>query len=636
MMMLSTTGSSSYIQLLEGGRLEMRPTVIHVASKPATPPPESTAAATPDSSVSVSKKKKRRPCRVAVDVSACRYAIIKRCLRERDFRLVKQPQESGKDGVPWDIWWSDRGDTLKHLPRLNALQKVNHFPGMEEICRKDFLAHNLYTDECCQMLSNAIAKVLPDEFDFFPRSFLLPTDRMELQLAMESGPKNATYIVKPRSLCQGKGISLLQSFAKMPTEGCVVQRSARARCVLAQSGRNADIGCFDRYIDDPLLIDGFKFDLRIYVLVLSVAPLQIHIFRNGLARFCTSAFRKPTRKNLNQKRMHLTNKNFRRADDSAAGKSGGSKRSLASIMQHLDGNGGSSAQTWRQICEIVVKTLLSIQPKLEATYKSFFGVKDDEVEWGAKSFEVLGFDIMLDAKGKAWLFEVNHAPSFAGDSPLDREVKTALISGALDLVGVTNERKRKFVRRRRQEWTKRLWGAQKSVRRSKETAAKGVEATEVTHALPLKDDDPPESTCDEEAGGSMDGNEDDENDPEVSERENQSEPEDEDEDNQESSSHRSEPSSASVLSPSTILNIFKKGNRVLPLHDPAPQAPEPAENLRDAGSFGNEYEQIYPVAVDEHWAGDLEADDSEARRDLRARFEHILVAAEVNRSKLWG
>ncbi|RLN86344.1 hypothetical protein BBJ28_00007461 [Nothophytophthora sp. Chile5] len=514
----------------------LRPrTVVHVAPKPAASSPESTAIATPDPSAGVSKKKKRRPCRVAVDVSACRYAIIKRCLRERAFRLVKQPQESGKDGVPWDIWWSDRGDTLKHLPRLNAFQKVNHFPGMEEICRKDFLAHNLY-------------------------------------------------------------------------------------------------------IDDPLLIDGFKFDLRIYVLVLSVAPLQIHILRNGLARFCTSAFRKPTRKNLSQKRMHLTNKNFRRADDSTAGKSGGSKRSLASIMQHLDANGGSSAQTWRQICEIVVKTLLSIQPKLEATYKSFFGVKDDGVEWGAKAFEVLGFDIMLDAKGKAWLFEVNHAPSFAGDSPLDREVKTALITGALDLVGVTNERKRKFVRQRRQEWTKRLWGTQKSVRRSKETAAKGGETPGATHALPLKDDGPPESTCDEEAGGPMDDNEDDGNDPELSERENQSEPEDEDEDEdtQESSSQRSEPSSASVLSSSTILSIFKRGNRVLPLHDPDPQAPEPAEDFRGAGSFGNVYEQIYPAAKGAHWAGGRTTGDSEVRRDLRARYERILVAAEVNRSKLWG
>jgi len=135
------------------------------------------------------------------------------------------------------------------------------------------------------LTSNAIFKILPNEFDFFPRTFLVPSEGVNLREAMEHGPKNATYIVKPRTLCQGKGISLIQSFAKLPpNESCVVQR----------------------YIDNPLLIDGLKFDLRIYVLVYSVQPLKIFIFRNGLARFCTTPFEKPTAKNLGKKRMHLT------------------------------------------------------------------------------------------------------------------------------------------------------------------------------------------------------------------------------------------------------------------------------------------------------------------------------------------
>ena len=34
-------------------------------------------------------------------------------------------------------------------------------------------------------------------------------------------------------------------------------------------------------------------------------------------------------------------------------------------------------------------------------------------------FEIFGFDIILDENCKAWLLEVNHAPSFETDTPFD-------------------------------------------------------------------------------------------------------------------------------------------------------------------------------------------------------------------------
>jgi len=38
-------------------------------------------------------------------------------------------------------------------------------------------------------------------------------------------------------------------------------------------------------------------------------------------------------------------------------------------------------------------------------------------------FELLGFDIILNSDLKPLLLEVNHAPSFATDSPLDKDIK---------------------------------------------------------------------------------------------------------------------------------------------------------------------------------------------------------------------
>jgi hypothetical protein len=45
-----------------------------------------------------------------------------------------------------------------------------------------------------------------------------------------------------------------------------------------------------RYIDNPYLIDGLKFDLRLYVLIYGIHPLKIYLFDDGIARFATNLY----------------------------------------------------------------------------------------------------------------------------------------------------------------------------------------------------------------------------------------------------------------------------------------------------------------------------------------------------------
>lgn len=51
-------------------------------------------------------------------------------------------------------------------------------------------------------------------------------------------------------------------------------------------------------------------------------------------------------------------------------------------------------------------------------------------------FELLGFDVLIDANHKPWLLEVNLSPSLNTDSPLDLKIKGQLIADLFTLAGV--------------------------------------------------------------------------------------------------------------------------------------------------------------------------------------------------------
>ena len=61
-----------------------------------------------------------------------------------------------------------------------------------------------------------------------------------------------------------------------------------------------------RYIDNPLLLYGHKFDLRIYVVVTCYDPLRVYVYREGLVRFATEKYEKGGKQAENVF-AHLTN-----------------------------------------------------------------------------------------------------------------------------------------------------------------------------------------------------------------------------------------------------------------------------------------------------------------------------------------
>jgi len=68
-----------------------------------------------------------------------------------------------------------------------------------------------------------------------------------------------------------------------------------------------------KYITNPLLINGLKFDLRIYVLITSIDPWRIYVYHEGLARFASEPYASQTSKQ--NKFAHLTNYSINKKND---------------------------------------------------------------------------------------------------------------------------------------------------------------------------------------------------------------------------------------------------------------------------------------------------------------------------------
>ena len=66
----------------------------------------------------------------------------------------------------WDIWWIDGPIIPALLVKMRNYQRTNHFPGIYCIARKNLLAKNLL----------AMQYYFPGDYDFFPRTWLLPAD----------------------------------------------------------------------------------------------------------------------------------------------------------------------------------------------------------------------------------------------------------------------------------------------------------------------------------------------------------------------------------------------------------------------------------------------------------------------------
>ena len=288
----------------------------------------------------------------------------------------------------YNIAWLSSPETDRISPN-SRLQKINHFPFSKKIIGNKAEFANILQK------SNYI-----NNFEtFFPKSYVLPNDRSELFNFMKINP-SMKFISKPPKGSCGYGIKLTSysDFYNIPRESVVSE-----------------------YISNPLLIDGFKFDLRIYVLVTSWYPLRAFIFKEGLARFATHLYTKSTDDILS----HITNATLNKNDDKW---SSDFKWSLTDLLKEVEHRyKKSKEEIMNSINDVVIKSLTLIQPFMCSKTRNFII---------SPYFELYGYDILLDKSFHPYLLEINTYPFLATEEEVDYQVKGPLVAQALSIIGI--------------------------------------------------------------------------------------------------------------------------------------------------------------------------------------------------------
>lgn len=295
------------------------------------------------------------------------------------------------------------------LRSLQDFQRVNHFPRSYELTRKDRMYANVM-----KMQQTHGHK----HFDFVAKSFILPLEYQEFlsHYQREHRKNGSTWIIKPVASSRGRGIYLANNINHIPLD------------------ENIIVG---RYLDNPLLIDGFKFDVRLYVAVTSYDPLIIYLYEEGLTRFCTIKYdtKNPTAsRNL---RMHLTNYSLNKKSmdyvrcDNPDVEDYGNKWSMSAMLRYLRESGIDTSELCSRIEDVIIKSIISVELPVATATKMF--VPNPR----GNCVELYGFDILVDDQLKPWVLEVNLSPSLATDAPLDLKIKANCMADWMNLAGLS-------------------------------------------------------------------------------------------------------------------------------------------------------------------------------------------------------
>ena len=275
----------------------------------------------------------------------------------------------------WKIIYIDEDKEKESMNNSNnLLPNINKYKKIEEEENKNKEENNKISK------SNKIKNKIASPNIYLPKiTKILNKLKKKLPQYSLNGFRNI-WIIKPCSLSRGRGIKCLSSLSS----------------IKELKKNNSDI-IIQKYIENPLIILNRKFDIRQWVLVSSLDPLIIWLWNTPYLRFGAEDY---NINDLNNIYGHLTNNSIGKHSENF-----GKNSLFEGDMWELEKFKEFLLNKFNKDC------WNDIRLKIKNIVITSFECARYEMDYRCNSFELFGYDFMIDEDLNVYLIEVNGSPA---------------------------------------------------------------------------------------------------------------------------------------------------------------------------------------------------------------------------------
>ena len=219
------------------------------------------------------------------------------------------------------------------------------------------------------------------------------------------------WILKPGENCnRGNGICVCNTLEQI--------RQELKNNPFPKTGEHTFV--IQKYIERPFLINRRKFDIRLYCLVTSInGYIQAYYYQDGYIRTSCKEYNP---KALDNKFIHLTNDAVQKKSEDYGRYEFANKMSYSEFQRYLENHRPKVFMNFFE--DVVPKMKKMVKESILATYKRL------DLRRRAHSFEIFGYDFLLDEHLKPWLIEVNTNPCLELSSGLLATIIPSMLENA--------------------------------------------------------------------------------------------------------------------------------------------------------------------------------------------------------------